>query len=123
MMPITPVPNTPEFISGVINLRGLVIPVMELRLKFGMEVVEYTDQTCIIVVQTQGNKIGIIVDRVSEVTNFTSENIEDAPSFGEIEIDIEYIRGIGKADDKIKVLLDIDKVLSAEEIAALDKAA
>ena len=115
MMDITPVPRTPEFIRGVINLRGKVIPVVELRQKFGMETVEQTDETCIIVVQAQGVEMGIVVDRVSEVTDISAEEIQDAPSFG-TTVDTDYILGIGKSADGVKLLLDIDQVLSPEEV-------
>lgn len=111
ILPITPVPNTISYIRGVINLRGQVIPVMELRVKFGMEIVEYTDQSCIIVVQSLGNRIGIIVDQVSEVTQLKADDIDTTPSFGNTIIDTEYILGIGKSGGEIKLLLDIDKVL------------
>ena len=114
VMEITPVPRTPEFICGVINLRGKVIPVIELRTKFGMETVEQTDETCIIVVQAEGMEIGIVVDRVSEVTDIPSEEIQDAPSFG-TSVDTDYILGIGKSAERVKLLLDIDQVLSSEE--------
>ena len=114
MMDITPVPRTPEFIRGVINLRGKVIPVVELRQKFGMETVEQTDETCIIVVQAQGVEMGIVVDRVSEVIDIAAEEIQDAPSFG-TTVDTDYILGIGKSVDRVKLLLDIDQVLSPDE--------
>ena len=115
MMDITPVPRTPEFIRGVINLRGKVIPVVELRQKFGMETVEQTDETCIIVVQAQGVEMGIVVDRVSEVTDIATEEIQDAPSFG-TSVDTDYILGIGKSEEHVKLLLDIDQVLSPDEV-------
>ena len=114
MMDITPVPRTPEFIRGVINLRGKVIPVVELRQKFGMETVEQTDETCIIVVQAQGVEMGIVVDRVSQVIDIAAEEIQDAPSFG-TTVDTDYILGIGKSVDRVKLLLDIDQVLSPDE--------
>lgn len=110
MMPITPVPRTPQFVRGVINLRGRIIPVMELRQKFGMSSVEQTDESCIIVVQSDGVQTGIIVDRVSEVLDIANENIEDAPSFG-AGVNIEYILGLGKSEGRVKLLLDIDRIL------------
>ena len=119
MMNITLVPRTPEFIRGVINLRGKVIPVVELRLKFAMEAVEQTSETCIIVVQARGMEMGIVVDRVSEVLDITTEAIQDPPSFGANGIDTNYILGIGKSEDRVKLLLDIDKVLSTEEISEI----
>ena len=119
MMDITPVPRTPEFIRGVINLRGKVIPVVELRLKFTMEAIEQTSETCIIVVQAQGMEMGIVVDRVSEVIDIATEAIQDPPSFGTSGIDTNYILGIGKVQDQVKLLLDIDKVLSITEFSEI----
>ncbi len=126
MMPITSVPQTPDFVKGVINLRGKVIPVMDLRLRFGMEAIDYSERTCIIVVEIEGGggtvQIGIVVDSVSEVLNIKGEEIEDTPTFG-TKLNIDYILGMSKMEGGVKILLDIDKVLSAKEIAALDKAA
>ncbi len=121
LMPITPVPRTPNFIKGVINLRGKVIPTVDLRLKFGMEAVQNTDETCIIVVQTHGIEMGTIVDKVSEVLNVGAEDIEDTPSFGST-VNTDYILGIGKAAGKVRLLLDIDKVLAYQEIIQLQEA-
>lgn len=119
LMDITRVPRTPGFVRGVINLRGKIIPVVELRTKFGMESTEDTDQTCIIVVQIlQGNSqvvMGIIVDQVSEVLDIDSDQIEDTPSFG-VTSDTNYILGIGKVEEKVIMLLDIDKVLTTAEV-------
>ena len=126
MMPITSVPQTPGFVKGVINLRGKVIPVIDLRLRFGMGEKEYNDRTCIIVVEIQRNSgaviIGIVVDSVSEVLNIKADEIEDTPTFG-TKLNTDYILGMAKMDKSVKILLDIDRVLSAEEIAELDKAA
>jgi purine-binding chemotaxis protein CheW len=126
MLPITTVPQTPEFVKGVINLRGKVIPVVDLRLRFGMEKMEYTERTCIIVVEIEGavNTIlmGVVVDSVSEVLNIKNEEIEDPPSFG-TKLDVDYILGMAKMEGGVKILLDIDKVLGEEEIAALEIAA
>ncbi len=126
MMPITTVPQTPEFIKGVINLRGKVIPVIDLRLRFGMEQIDYTDRTCIIVVEIEGSaatvQIGIVVDAVSEVLNVNGDDIEDTPTFG-TKLNTEYILGMAKMEGGVKILLDIDKVLNSDEIAVLEKAA
>jgi purine-binding chemotaxis protein CheW len=126
MMPITSVPQTPEFVKGVINLRGKVIPVMDLRLKFGMEEMDYTERTCIIVVEIDGPAgtvmIGIVVDSVSEVLNIKGDNIEDAPTFG-ANLNTEYILGMAKMEGGVKILLDINQVLNTREIEMLDKAA
>lgn len=121
MMTITPVPRTPHFIRGVINLRGKVITVVDLRLKFEMEPKEQTEETCIIVVQTGGIQIGCVVDKVSEVLDINEREIEDAPSFG-ADVNTEYILGIGKSQGKVKLLLDIDKVLSRRELQSANAA-
>lgn len=122
MLGITPVPQTPVFIKGVINLRGQVIPVVDLRLKFGMEDHGYTERTSIIVVVVQGQAgnipIGIVVDSVSEVLQIKEDEIEDTPTFG-TSVDTEFILGIAKKDAEVKILLDIDRVLSAEELGAV----
>ncbi len=122
MMPVTPVPRTPEYIKGVINLRGKIIPVVDLRMKLGMDSTEITDETCTIVVQVDKLQIGIIVDKVSEVLDIAGEDIDEAPSFGDNAIS-DYILGIGKSEGKVKLLLDIDKVLSTEDTQYLAKAA
>ncbi len=126
MMPITSVPQTPEFVKGVINLRGQVIPVEDLRLRFGMESIAYTERTCIIVVEIKDEtgtiQIGIVVDSVSEVLNIKASEIEDTPNFG-TKLNTEYILGMAKLEGDVKILLDIDKVLSADELAILEKAA
>ncbi len=124
MAPITSVPQTPGFVKGVINLRGKVIPVMDLRLRFGIVEIDYSDRTCIIVVEIAGQAgtvlIGIVVDAVSEVLNIKSEDIEDAPAFG-ARLNTDYISGMAKMEGGVKILLDIDKVLSQDEMALLDK--
>jgi len=126
MLPITSVPQTPRFVKGVINLRGKVIPVLDLRLRFAMEEIEYTERTCIIVVEIEGQagtvQIGIVVDAVSEVLNIPGEEIEDTPTFG-TKLDTEFILGMAKMDGGVKILLDIDGVLSGEEVELLEKAA
>ena len=126
MMPITTVPQTPEFVKGVINLRGKVIPVIDLRLRFGMDAIDYTERTCIIVVEIEGESgtvmIGIVVDAVSEVLNIKGDDIEDTPTFG-TKLNTDYILGMAKMEGGVKILLDIDRVLSAEEIADLEKTA
>jgi purine-binding chemotaxis protein CheW len=125
-MPITTVPLTPPFVKGVINLRGKVIPVVNLRLKFGMEEVAYTERTCIIVVEIkrQGGSvlIGIVVDSVSEVLNIKANDIEETPAFG-VRVDTNYILGMAKMSGGVKILLDIDRVLNADELDVCDKAA
>jgi len=115
LMEITSVPQTPGFIKGVINLRGKVIPVIDLRLKFGMEEAEVTEETCIIVVDIGEMLMGILVDTVSEVVDIPAEKIEPPPTFGS-NISTAFILGMGKYQDNVKILLDIARVLSQEEL-------
>ncbi len=123
MMAITTVPQTPEFVKGVINLRGKVIPVIDLRLRFVMSSIDYTERTCIIVVEIESQsgmiQIGIVVDSVSEVLNIKVEDIENTPTFG-TKLDTEYILGMAKIEGGVKILLDIDKVLNNEEMIVLE---
>lgn len=123
MMDITAIPQTPAYVKGVINLRGKVIPVIDLRLKFGLPPMEYGERTCIIVVevktQTAALQMGVVVDTVSEVLNISGADIEPAPSFG-TRVDTKYILGIAKARGTIKILLDIDQVLNPKELAGLE---
>lgn len=126
MLPITSVPQTPEFVKGVINLRGKVIPVMDLRLRFGMPSIDYSDRTCIIVVEIGGQDgtilVGIVVDAVSEVLNIKGDDIEKTPTFG-TELNTEYILGMAKMEEGVKILLDIDQVLSSDGLSLLSEAA
>ena len=116
-MDITAVPQTPAYVKGVINLRGQVIPVVDLRAKFGMETTDVTEETCIIVVEiTQDDRnisTGIVVDHVSEVLDIAGEDIEESPEFGS-SVNTDFILGMGKIGDTVKILLDIDKVLSGD---------
>lgn len=125
LMDITRVPRTMNFIRGVINLRGKVIPVVDLRLKFGMPQVEATDQTVIIVVQYTHNKqeltIGILVDEVVEVLDIKSEQIEPPPDFGGGAGDSEFIRGVGKADKRVIFMIDIGRILTSDDALSLSK--
>ncbi len=118
LMAITTVPQTPAYVKGVINLRGKVIPVADLRLKFGMEPMEYTDRTCIIVVEIKGADrtvlMGIVVDSVSEVLNIKGSEIEDTPNFGS-KLNTAFILGMAKTNGSVKILLDIDRVFREED--------
>ncbi len=122
MMAITAVPRMPDYMKGVINLRGKVIPVIDLRLKFGLERLDNTSETCIIVVDVAGILMGVVVDQVSEVLDIRSEDIEGAPRIG-VNIDTSFILGMGKAKGSVKILLDIDKVLSDADYFSMDEAA
>jgi purine-binding chemotaxis protein CheW len=120
---ITAVPQTPPYLKGVINLRGKVIPVIDLRLKFGLESIDYTQRTCIIVVQVKGAStsllMGIVVDEVSEVLTLNAADIEDTPDFGS-NVETSYILGMAKIKGKVKILLDINEVLTTQEIHSLE---
>lgn len=127
MLHITMVPQMPPYVKGVINLRGKVIPVIDLRAKLGLPEAAITDNTCIVVVQIamgggEVKHIGLIVDAVEEVANVGAEDIEPAPDFG-FSIQVEYILGMAKIKNVVKSLLDIDKVISAEEIRPVAEAA
>jgi len=126
MIQVTPIPQTPDYVKGVINLRGKVIPIIDLRLRFGMDQVDYTDRTCIVVVEI-GSKsgklnIGIVVDSVSEVINIKNADIEDTPSFG-TTVSTEYILGMAKMPGNVRILLDIDRVINSNELAIMDEVA
>lgn len=119
---ITAVPQTPSFVKGVINLRGKVIPVVDLRLKFGIPELEYTQRTCIIVVQAEKESgvvlMGIVVDGVVEVLNLASSDIEDTPDFGN-GAEASYLLGMAKVKGRVKILLDIEQVLAGHEMLGL----
>lgn len=115
---ITHVPHLPEFIKGVINLRGTVVPVIDLRLKFGLGQVEYNNHTCVVVVKMEGRVMGMVVDVVSEVVHFSDGAVEPAPAFG-TNIKADFIKAMGKVGDRLVIILDIDKVLSNDELAAI----
>jgi len=116
-VPVTPVPKSPAYLKGVINLRGQVIPVIDLRLKFGLAEKEVTDQTCIVIIETRTQSqtvlTGLIVDHVSEVLNIDAEQIEPAPSLG-TSVDTSFILGMAKAGNQVKILLEIDAVVHQE---------
>lgn len=118
VMNITHVPKMPSYVRGIINLRGSVIPVVDLRLKFDLEYNEYTERTCIIVIQVKSTfehtVMGIIVDQVSEVIDFNLDQLEQPPDFGS-GIHADYILGMGKLEKRVIILLDIERLLSSLE--------
>lgn len=113
---ITEVPDTPPFLKGVINLRGKIIPVVDVRVRFGMEEIPYGDRTCTIVVDVSGTSIGLIVDEVLEVVNIPSENVSDPPRTNKGS-NGRYIQGMGKVGDSVKILLNIEHLLNDAELA------
>lgn len=122
MMQITKVPRTPTFVRGVINLRGKVHPVIDLRKRFGLEPKEDDERTPIIIVEVHQSDsvqfIGIVVDSVSEVINVAKEDIEDTPTFG-VDLDTDFILGLAKKDKKVITLLDIDKILTSKQLVMM----
>jgi len=122
IQPITKIPEVPEFIKGIINLRGKIIPVIDMRLKFGKDAIEYNDRTCIIVVETQALSVGLIVDNVAEVIAIDDENIVPPPD-NRVGIKNRYIQGIGKVGNEVKLLLDCEKLLNEETVQALEEIA
>ncbi|HEX8949097.1 MAG TPA: chemotaxis protein CheW [Dissulfurispiraceae bacterium] len=118
---ITKVPHLPGFLKGVINLRGTIIPVVDLKMKFGMDVGEYRKHTCVIVTEFSGGVMGVIVDSVSDVMHMPAEAIAATPSFG-TRIRTDFIRGMGRIGDNLVLVLDVDRVLSDDEVPLIDSA-
>jgi len=126
IQPITKVPRTPEYMKGVINLRGKVIPVADLRIRFGFEKASVDERTCIVVVLLNlgdGREAltGLIVDAVEEVRQINNDVIEEAPTFADTGVSVEYLYGMAKVDDSVKMLLDIDRVVNADHVKELAK--
>ncbi len=118
IMAITEVPELPSFVKGVINLRGRIIPVMDVRIRFGKPYVEYNERTCIVVVDIRGNFVGLVVDSVEEVTNIAEDDIVPTPELN-INTSNKYINGIGKSGNQVQLLLDCEELLSIEEMSEL----
>lgn len=115
---ITPVPHTHHYVKGIINLRGTIVPVIDMRLRFGHEEIEYTDRTCIIVLSMDDINIGLIVDEVQEVADIDDEKIQDPPKTTAGGVENFFIKAIGMSGDSIKQLLDINRVFEVEEVMA-----
>ncbi len=113
---ITEVPDMPDYVKGVINLRGKVIPVIDMRLRFGIEERDYDDRTCIIEIGIDDSSIGFIVDTVEEVLEISEQNIDPPPKFKDAKVKNLYISGMGKVGDHVKILLDVQKILHEDEI-------
>ncbi|MBZ5488568.1 chemotaxis protein CheW [Halomonas aquamarina] len=116
---VTRIANAPDFIKGVTNLRGVIVPIVDLRIKFHLENVEYGGQTVVIVVNVADRIVGIVVDGVSDVMTLTPEQIKPAPEFG-VTLSSDFLSGLGSLDDRMLVLVDIDKLLTSEEMALVD---
>jgi len=113
LVPVTKLPQTPSFMEGIINLRGRIIPVIDLRKRFGMSITAHDDDSRIIVVEISGQIVGVIVDAVTEVVRLNRGDIEPSPA--SVAVDVQYIEGVGKIDERLIILLDLDKVLTKQE--------
>lgn len=120
IQPITVVPEVPDYVRGIINLRGKIIPVIDMRLKFKKPLAEYNDRTCIIVVDIGAISIGLIVDKVAEVLTISDDNIVPPPDF-KTGFQNKYIKGIGKAGDEVKLLLDCEKIISENDLETINE--
>jgi purine-binding chemotaxis protein CheW len=128
MLPVTRVPRLPDYVAGVVNLRGRIIPVVDIRRIFAMKDLAWTERTCIVVVRVEregaagATVLGVIVDEVSDVLDLSAEKIEATPEFG-IEVDTSFIKGVGRIEERVVLLLDIDRVLSGSELNVVELAA
>lgn len=124
--PVTPVPRTPEFVRGVINLRGRVVPVVDLRTRFGMAASPDTDRTCVVIIQVEGEsgamRMGVVVEDLAEVVDVPEDDVVDPPEFG-AGIDTEFLLGMGRVAQRVIILLDVDKVLTSADVATVRQAA
>ncbi|MBD8524708.1 chemotaxis protein CheW [Pseudomarimonas arenosa] len=118
---VTAIPNTPNFLKGVINLRGTIVPVLDLRLKFNLGEAHYDGFTVMIILNLAGRIVGVVVDSVSDVVNLAAEQVRAAPSLGSA-IDARYLVGVGIVEKRMILLIDIERLLGSEELAMLDKA-
>ena len=119
---VTKIANTPEFIKGVVNLRGLIVPIVDLRIKFGLGNVVYDDFTVVIILNLNGRVVGIVVDGVSDVMNLKGNQVRDVPDIVS-SIDTKYITGLATVEDKMFILVDIEQLMNSQEMALLDSAA
>jgi len=121
---VTPIPNTPDYICGVINLRGTIVPIIDLRLRFKLDKLDYGQMTVMVVVKVISNKkeriMGMVVDAVSDVYDVTEDDVKASPDFGSV-ISTEFVKGLATVGEKMVIVLDIDKLLNSEELAIVDK--
>ncbi len=123
MQEIAQIPESEEYIKGLINLRGKIIPVMDVRIRFKQEPIEYTDRTCIIVINVKGTVVGLIVEKIAEVVEISDEDILDPPSIGNEEKKVNrYVYGIGKVGENVKLLLDPDRLIKDEDLEVMEQA-
>ena len=118
---ITQIANSPDFIKGVVNLRGIIVPIIDMRIKFKLGTAEYDQFTVVIILNVSGRIVGIVVDGVSDVINLDTEQMRATPEFG-TAIDTEYIKGLGTVDDRMLILIDIEKLMASEDMGLIDQA-
>jgi purine-binding chemotaxis protein CheW len=118
---ITQIANSPEFIKGVVNLRGIIVPIIDMRIKFRLGNAEYDQFTVVIILNVSGRVMGIVVDGVSDVISLDMDQLRPTPEFGSV-IDTEYIKGLGTVDERMLILLDIEKLMGSTEMGLIDQA-
>lgn len=121
MQPVTPIPEVEHFIKGLINLRGKIIPVIDVADRFGKEPFEYNDRTCVIVIEVKGVEVGLIIENIAEVVSIDAENILPPPAVGHGSAQSKFVHGIGKIGDEVKLLLDPVKLLSDDALDFIDR--
>lgn len=119
---VTRIANVPSFIKGVTNLRGVIVPIVDLRIKFNLDQVSYDHQTVVVILNLESRIVGVVVDGVSDVLNLQNSQISDAPQFGSSVLSTEYLTGIGTVDERMLILVDIEKLMTSEEMALVDSA-
>src|SRR5690625_186782 len=117
---VTRIANVPSFIKGVTNLRGVIVPIIDMRIKFNLPDVKYDNQTVVVILNVADRVIGVVVDGVSDVLTLTAEQISDAPQFGSSAFSTEYLTGIGTVDERMLILVDIEKLITSEEMELVD---
>ncbi|MFQ3788080.1 chemotaxis protein CheW [Halomonas sp. A29] len=119
---VTRIANAPDFIKGVTNLRGVIVPIVDLRIKFHLDKVEYGGQTVVIVVNVEDRVVGIVVDGVSDVMTLSPDQIKPAPEFG-VTLSSDFLSGLGSLEDRMLVIVDIDKLLTSDEMELVERVA
>ncbi|MCE5180834.1 MAG: chemotaxis protein CheW [Betaproteobacteria bacterium] len=119
---VTEIANTPEFIKGVINLRGIIVPIVDMRIKFNLGHAEYNELTVVIILNVANRVVGMVVDGVSDVITLNADQIKAAPEFGSA-IDTQYVKGIGTVDERMLILVDIEKLMTSQDMDLMDRAA
>ncbi len=119
---VTRIANTPDFIKGVINLRGVIVPIVDMRIKFQLSTVEYDHQTVVIILNVAQRVVGMVVDGVSDVLTLTAAQIKPAPEFGSV-LNTEYLTGLGTIDERLLILMDIEQLMTSDEMALMENVA